>query len=691
MSWSYPPARRDNTIDNFFGTPVPDPYRWMEDPSSPEVRSFIDSQNAITSNFLDTPLRAEIKQRLTELYQYPHVPSWRPASRNGDYYFYSFNLGEDQAVVIRRHGIDGTEEVVLDPNTLSGDGSSILMGQFPSNDGRLLAYGISRGGSDWQEYFIRDLETGQDLADHLRWCKFTFVVWKSDSSGFYYNRFPAAESGQEMLAGNFNCGVYFHKLGTPQDEDVLLYSNPDVPGELFWPQGADDGKYLLLNMHRSAAGENGYAYWRIDSDEPFVRLLQEYDTNYEFVGNLDTTFFFVTKADALRKRLIAINIEQPSHENWREIIPEAEDALDTVRIAGGQFIAFYMHNAYSLARAFALDGTFLHDIPLPAMGSVSTFFLNTNAGDTDFLFTFTSFLFPMTVYHYDTASKSLAIFKASQTPLDASVFETRQVFFPSSDGAQVSMFITHKRGLELDGSNPTLIYAYGGFDVSVTPEFGIENYLWMESGGVYVLANLRGGSEYGEAWHKSGMRENKQHVFDDMINAAEWLIENGYTSKPKLAIYGASNGGLLVATCATQRPDLFGAGLCGVPVTDMLRYHKFTSGRLWVSEYGSAEESAEDFEYLYAYSPLHNVRSGTAYPPLLIWSSDGDDRVVPMHSLKFVATLQAADAGENPLLLRFGTNAGHGTVNIHKVIEEEGDKLTFLSKTVGWKLKPKVS
>jgi len=561
------------------------------------------------------------------------------------------------------------------------------MGQFPSNDGKLLAYGISRGGSDWQEYFIRDLETGQDFADHLYWCKFTFIVWKEDNSGFFYNRFPAAEAGQEMLAGNFNCGVYFHKLGTPQDEDTLLYANPDAPGELFWPQGTDDGKFLLLNMHRSAAGDNGYAYWRIDSDQPFVRLLDDYDTNYEFAGSQDDTFYFVTKANAPRKRLIAIDIKRPARENWREVIPEADDALDAVRIAGGQFVAFYMHNAHSTAKAFALDGTFLHDIPLPAMGSVATFFLNANANTPDFLFTFTSFLFPMTVYRYDTARRTLDVFKAPETPVDASKFETRQVFFPSSDGAQVSMFITHKRGLQLDGSHPTLIYAYGGFDVSVTPEFGIENYLWMANGGVYVLANLRGGSEYGEAWHKGGMRENKQHVFDDMVHAAEWLIANSYTSTSKLAIYGASNGGLLVATCVTQRPDLFGAGLCGVPVTDMLRYHKFTSGRLWVSEYGSAEESEADFRYLYAYSPLHNTRNDTTYPPLLIWSSDGDDRVVPMHSLKFAAALQAADTGKNPILLRFGTKAGHGTVNINKVIEEESDRLAFLAQTVGWTLK----
>jgi prolyl oligopeptidase len=344
-----------------------------------------------------------------------------------------------------------------------------------------------------------------------------------------------------------------------------------------------------------------------------------------------------------------------------------------------------MHNAYTVVKAFALDGTFLHDIPLPVMGSIPTYFLDTDASVSDFLFTFTSFLFPMTVYRYDTASRTLEAFKASETPVNTDLYETRQVFYPSTDGAQVSMFITHKRGLTLDGSNPTLIYAYGGFDVSVNPEFEMMNYLWMENGGVYAVPNLRGGSEYGEAWHKGGMLENKQHVFDDMINAGKWLIANGYTSREKLAIQGGSNGGLLVAACTTQRPDLFGAVLCGVPVIDMLRYHRFTSGRLWVSEYGSADD-AEQFKFLYAYSPLHNIHEDETYPPLFIWSSDGDDRVVPMHSLKFTAAMQAADSGRNPILLRFGTQAGHGTVNINKVVEEESDLLAFLAENVGWSL-----
>lgn len=683
-TFTYPPARRGDTVDDFFGTPVADPYRWMEDPASPEVREFIDAQNKITHAYLNTPTREAAKAQLRALYSKPHVPSWRSNMRRGDYYFFSYNQGKDQAEFMRRKGVNGADEVALDPTTLSADGSAILMGTFPSPDGNLLAYGISRGGSDWQEFFVRDLSTGKDFDDHLFWCKFTFIIWKPDNSGFFYNRFPATEAGQEMLAGNFNASIYYHKVGTPQSDDVLIYTNPDAPEELFWPEGTDSGEYILLNIRPSSSGDNGYAYWKVDSDEPFVRLLGAFDTKYEFVGNQGRTFYFVTQHKPL-KRVVAIDLDNPAPENWREIIPETTDALDSVKIAGGRLIAFYSHNAYTVAKVFTLTGEYLHDIELPAMGTVPTYFLDTDASVSDFLFTFTSFLFPMTIYRYDTASNSLEVFKASEMPVDASKFETRQVFYPSTDGARVSLFITHKRGLKLDGSNPALIYAYGGFDAGVSPEFGALDYVFMDNGGVYALANLRGGSEYGEAWHKGGMLENKQHVFDDMINAGEWLVANGYTSPAKLAIHGASNGGLLVATCVTQRPDLFGAGLCGVPVIDMLRYHLFTSGRLWTSEYGSAE-NADQFKFLYAYSPLHNIRQGETYPPTLIWSSDGDDRVVPMHSLKFAAALQAADSGKNPLLLRFGTQAGHGTVNINKVVEEEADLLAFLGANIGWSI-----
>lgn len=683
---AYPQAHRDDTVDDYFGHKVADPYRWMEDPALPEVRSFIDAQNVLTQAYLDTPARAAIKAHLKTLFAYPHVPSWRSNSRRGDTYFYSFNRGQDQAVVMRRKGVDGASEVVLDPNSLSADGSSILMGAEPSPNAALLAYGISRGGSDWQEYHVRDLMTGKDLPETLEWCKFTTIVWKADSSGFFYNRFPAVEPGQEMLASNYGAQICYHTVGTPQSADTLIYENREHPEYIFWPEGSDDGQFLLLKVIRSSVGENSYHVMKIDSGEGFRPTLADFDSSYDFAGNQGNTLYFITKMNAPQRRLIAVDFDNPARENWREIIPESTDLLDAVVFVGGQIVAFYMHNAYTLIKRFTLDGAMLGDVPLPAMGAVPTYYVEGNTGDPDFLFTFTSFLIPLTIYRYDTSTNQLSVFQAAETPIAPDQYETKQVFYPSSDGAQVSLFVTHKKGLALDGSHPALIYAYGGFDAPVNPEFDVPYYVWLENGGVFAIANLRGGAEYGENWHKGGMKENKQHVFDDMINAGEWLIANGYTSKQKLAIRGASNGGLLVAACITQRPDLFGAALCGVPVIDMLRYHMFTSGRLWTSEYGCAETSEDEFKFLYAYSPLHNVRQGVAYPPTLIWSSDGDDRVVPMHSLKFAATIQAADAGTNPLLLRFGTKAGHGTVNINKLVDEEGDFLTFLSKTTGWTL-----
>lgn len=685
MALQYPQARRGDTVDDFFGTLVADPYRWMEDPASPDVRAFIDAENEITHSFLSQiPALPAIRERFAALYKQPHIPGYGEASRYGEYYFYSQNLGQDQAVLMRRKGVDGAPEVVLDPNTLSADGSSILMQTQPSHDGLLLAYSISRGGSDWQEFHVRDLTTGQDYADVIEWCKFTRVAWKSDNSGFYYSRFPEVRPGEEKLAENFNSRIYEHRIGTPQSEDTLIFEDPENPNYLYWTEITDDGEYLALSVRRGAVGETGFYYWRIGSDKPFVRLLETFDSTYDFIGNRGTSFYFMTKLDAPQKRIIAIDIDQPEREHWRTIVPEQADTMEAAKMVGGQLIVISLHNAHSRMTAYDLDGTFLREIALPGMGSVATFTLKANASDSDFLFTFTSFLQPMTVYRYDTVSDSVSVFQASGLTIDPEQYETRQVFYPSTGGVQVSMFISHKRGLKLDGSNPTLIYAYGGFDVPVTPEFEVQNYVWMEQGGVYVVPNLRGGSEYGEAWHRGGMLEQKQHVFDDMIGAAEWLIANGYTSPSKVAIRGMSNGGLLVAACLTQRPELFGACLCGVPVIDMLRYHRFTAGRLWVGEYGSAENSADEFRYLHAYSPLHNIREGVNYPPTLIWSSDGDDRVVPMHSLKFTAALQAAYTGENPILLRFGTQAGHSTLNVNKVIEEEADFFAFLSAHLGW-------
>ncbi|GIL09335.1 MAG: prolyl endopeptidase [Chloroflexota bacterium] len=677
MTVSYPQPRRADVVDSFFGTPVSDPYRWMEDPASEELRAFIAAENALTHAFLaSVPARAALRARLQALYAAPHVPDYGEASRCGPYYFYTLNENRDQPCLYRRRGAAGEPELVLDPNTWSDDGSIIMMDTQPSRDGRLLAYSRSYGGSDWQEYRVRSLETGEDYDDVLAWCKFTRVAWKADGSGFFYNRFPAPAAGREMLAENTQAAIYFHRVGTPQTADTLIFSDPDAPEDLFWPAGSDDGRYLLLQVRKSSVGPTGYYVWEIDSGAPFLRLLADFDSEYEFGGSLGTVLYFITKRDAPKKRLIAFDLAAGV---WRDVVPEREDTLEAARVAGGKLVLFYMKNARTAIEVFAPDGKYERSVELPALGSVATYYLETSASDPDFLFTFTSYLYPTTIFRYDVAADRLETFQASGIAIDAEQYVTRQVFYPSTDGAVVSMFLTHRRDLPLDGSNRALIYAYGGFDWPNLPQFEVPYYLWIEQGGVLAVPNLRGGGEYGESWHRAGMREQKQHVFDDMLAAAEWLIDQRYTSRERLAIRGLSNGGLLVGACLTQRPDLFAAALCLVPVTDMLRYHRFTSGRLWVSEYGCAEASAEEFAYLYAYSPLHNVRAGAAYPATLIATADGDDRVVPMHSLKFAAALQAAQAGPAPILLRYGTDAGHGTLTVNKLIEEESDYLAFLA------------
>jgi prolyl oligopeptidase len=677
VTLNYPKPHTVDTVDTYFGNAVPDPYRWMEDPAAPEVRAFIDAQNAITHDFLNNiPEREAIRARLQTLFAEDHVPDYGEASRYGDSYFYSLNDGKDQARIFRRIGPHGTPEVVLDPNTWSDDGSIIMMNAQPSHDGKLLAYSFSRGGSDWQEYHVRDLTTLQDYEDELLWCKFTQVIWNNEGSGFYYNRFPAPAPGQKMLAENKHCAIYYHRIGTAQAEDVLIFEDQESPEDLFWPTGSDDGRWLVVQVRKSAVGPTGYYIWEIGSDAPFQRLLNDFDAEYDFGGSLDDELFFLTKRDAPKKQVIAYNT---ATDSWRDVVPESDDTLDAARVAGGKLVLFYMRNAHTVIEVYTPQGQHERTVQLPTLGSVHTYFLEANAYQPDFLFTFTSYLYPTTILRYDVTTDQLEIFQGSGIAVDTDNFITEQVFYPSSDGASVSMFITRRKDIALDGSHPTMVYAYGGFDAAVTPTFEIPYIVWLERGGILAVANLRGGGEYGEAWHVDGMREKKQHVFDDMINAGQWLIDNGYTQSSKLAIRGASNGGLLVAACVTQRPDLFGAGLCLVPVIDMLRYHRFTSGRLWTSEYGCADTSAEEFGYLHAYSPLHNVRQGETYPALIIATSDGDDRVVPMHSLKFAATLQAADSGKNPLLLCYGTDAGHGTLTVNKVIEEESDYLAFLS------------
>ena len=675
-----PAARRDDTIEDYHGVKVADPYRWLEEPAAPETLAWVEAQNAITEQYMATiAAREGIRARMTALWDYP---KYSVPNKKGAYYFFSKNSGlQNQSVLYKQDSLQDEAKVVIDPNILSEDGTTALITQSFSKDGTLLAYGLSQHGSDWQEIRMREVENGIDYPEVIHWCKFSGIAWRHDNSGFFYNRLPEPGSVPEEDASNYS-RVYWHTLGTPQPDDVLVYERPDFKELSFFPFITDDGAYLVLNVWHGTDPKNRLYYRPVESDGPFVRLLDEADANYSFIGNDGPVFFIQTTLDAPRSRIIAIDIEHPERENWRELIAQQDDVMAFALMVNHQFVVAYMHDAHHEMKIYQLDGSYERDIPLPTLGSILE--ISGKPEDTELFLSFTSFLYPPSVYRYDFADGTLTLLHGAELDFDAGAYETRQVFYTSRDGTRVPMFITHKKGLQLDGSNPTLLYGYGGFDVSLTPTFTVPTLVWLEHGGVYAVANLRGGGEYGEEWHLAGTLEHKQNVFDDFIAAAEWLIAHKYTSTSRLAIQGGSNGGLLVATCMVQRPDLFGAVLCQVPVIDMLRYHKFTVGRYWVSDYGNAEANPDHFQFLYAYSPLHNVKEGVDYPATLILAADTDDRVVPAHAKKFAATLQAAHGGEKPILLRIEMKAGHGLGKpTTKLIEERSDVLAFLFERFG--------
>lgn len=675
-------TRKGDVIEEYHGTRVADPYRWLEDAAAEETREWVEEQNAATFAYLaQSPARERIKERLTDLMDYP---KYSVPVKQGTSYFFSKNAGlQNQAVLYVQEGLDGEPRVLLDPNTLSEDGTIALTSTVLSEHGSLLAYSLSTSGSDQQDIHIRRVADSSDYPEVIHWGKFSNVAWKHDNSGFFYNRFPEAGTVPEEDQNSFN-RVYWHTLNTSQAEDRLVYEDPEHKELGFDPFITRDGQYLLLRVWHGTEPKNRIYYREVESNGPFIHLLDEADAMYSFIGNSGPMFYFHTNQDAPRGRLIAIDIRQPERQHWQELIPQQEDVLDFALIVNEQFVLVYMHDAHHQIKRYDLTGHVLGEIALPTLGSIVG--IAGRREQDEFFLTFTSFLYPPSVFRYDFASDTLALFRGSASSFDPSNYETQQVFYPSKDGTRVPMFLTYRKGLKLDGNNPTLLYAYGGFDISLTPAFAASSLFWVESGGIYALANLRGGGEYGEEWHQAGMLEKKQNVFDDFICAAEWLIANGYTSSQRLAIEGGSNGGLLVAACMVQRPDLYGAVLCHVPVIDMLRYHKFTVGRYWVPEYGNAEANAEHFAFMYAYSPLHNVREGIAYPPTLILSADTDDRVVPAHAKKFAATLQAANGGENPILLRVETKAGHGFGKpTTKIIEEQSDIFAFLFLTFGMK------
>jgi prolyl oligopeptidase len=679
----YPATRTTNQVDVYHGVTVPDPYRWLEDDNSPETKAWVGEQNKLTFAFLaQIPQRPAIKQRLTRLWNFERygVPF-----KEGGRYFFNKNDGlQNQSVLYTLPALDAAPTVLLDPNKLSADGTVALAGLAVSDDGNLMAYGLSAAGSDWEEWKVRDVRTGRDLSDQLKWVKFSGASWTKDGRGFYYSRYDEPNETTKMTRVNEFQKLFYHGLGTPQSEDKLIYQRPDHKDWIFDGHVTDDGRYLIITVSEGTDPRTRVFYQDLQTtNAPVVELLNDFDARYSFIDNDGPRFWFSTDLNAPRGRIIAIDITNPERKNWRELVPQAAETLEGVNTLNNSFVCIYLKDAHSQVRVFSLAGQPLRTIELPGIGTAGGF--GGKRKDTETFYSFTSFTVPGTIYRYDLAEGASAVFRQPKVDFDPANFETRQVFYRSKDGTQVPMFITYKKGLKLNGSNPVLLYGYGGFDISITPSFSVASLVWMEMGGVYAVANLRGGGEYGEEWHQAGMKSHKQNVFDDFISAAEWLIANKYTSSHHLAIAGGSNGGLLVGACETQRPDLFGACLPAVGVMDMLRFNKFTIGWAWTSDYGSPE-NADEFKALYAYSPLHHIRSGTRYPATFITTADHDDRVVPAHSFKFAATLQAAQAGPAPILIRIETRAGHGAGKpTSKLIEEAADKWAFLVKELGMK------
>lgn len=677
---NYPPSYPDPTVvDIYHGQPVPDPYRWLEDLDSEQTRAWIEAQNQLTFDYLrQIPARQRLLERLTQLWNYER---YSQPFKEGNRYFYFKNDGlQNQSVLYTQESLEGQARVLLDPNTFSEDGTVALAGIAISRDGRYLAYGLSRSGSDWQEWKVRDIETGEDLPDHLRWVKFSGASWTLDGQGFFYSRYDEPAPGSEYESANYFQKLYYHRLGTSQSEDVLVYHRPDQKEWGFAGGVTEDGNYLIISVWRGTDPKNLIFYKDLrDPQSPVVELIREFEAEYSFVGNDGSRFWLLTDCQAPRRRLVAIDLEQP--DRVQEVIPEAEETLQGVSLINNQFVAFYLKDAHTQIKTFALDGTYLGEIPLPGLGSASGF--GGKRYDTETFYTFTSFTTPPTIYRYDFTSGTSTLFRQPQVDFDPQAYEVQQVFYTSKDGTRIPMFLVHRRGLARTGDHPTLLYGYGGFGISLTPSFSVGLVAWLEMGGVYAQPSLRGGGEYGEEWHQAGTKLNKQKVFDDFIAAAEWLIAHGYTNPAKLAISGGSNGGLLVGACLVQRPELFAAALPAVGVFDMLRFHKFTIGWAWISEYGSPE-NPEEFKALYAYSPLHNLKPGTAYPATLITTADHDDRVVPAHSFKFAAALQAAQGGSQPILIRIDTKAGHGAGKpTSKLIEEAADRWAFLVQVLG--------
>lgn len=681
-SLSYPAAERSAQVDLVHGVEVADPYRWLEEPDAPATRTWIEAQNALTNGWLaEAGSRDAIAKRLEEVWSFARVSS--PIAR-GERLFFTHNDGlQNQDVWMVADGLDADPRVLLDPNALSADGTVSVAEVTIDPTGTKMAYSLSKGGSDWREWRVRDVDSATDLPDRIEWSKFSTAEWLPDGSGFYYSRYDAPAEGRELEGVNYFQKLSFHRIGTSQGEDRLVYERPDEKEWGFAPTVSDDGRFLVISIWQGTDSRNRVAAQRLDRpDAPVEMLLDGFDAAYDFLGNEGEWLYFRTTNGAPKGRVVAIELGKPDPAAWREIVAEGEATLEAVTMVGDRLVLRWLEDAHAKVTLATLDGQPAGEITLPGLGSVRD--LTGTRKDRAAFFSFESFSWPAAVYRYELASGAITPFRHATLPFDPNAFEATQVFVSSKDGTKVPAFVVRKKGVEANGERPTLLYGYGGFDISLSPFFQASNLVWMERGGVYVHAILRGGGEYGEPWHQAGMKLQKQNVFDDFIAIGEWLTgDGGWTRPGRLAIHGRSNGGLLVGAAMTQRPDLFGAAVPGVGVLDMLRFHLFTIGWAWTSDYGSPDDPAE-FAALRAYSPYHNLTPGTCYPATLITTADHDDRVVPAHSFKFAAALQHAQGCANPALIRIETSAGHGAgTPVSKRIEEARDVLAFLDRALG--------
>lgn len=682
----YPTTKTVDQTDSYHGTEVADPYRWLEDDvrESDQVAAWVKAQNELTFDYLKKiPGRDRLEKRITELWNYEKISA--PFKAGGRYYFSRNDGLQNQNVVFMQESLDDEPQVLIDPNTWSDDGTVALSGMAFSDDGQFVAYGIQDGGSDWRTWRVMNVASKELLEDELKWIKFSSVSWTPDSKGFYYSRYDEPKEGAEFQSLNLNQKVYYHVVGTSQSEDRLIYERPDHPEWGFNADVSEDGHYLVLTIWKGTDDRYRVVVQDLtQQDSQPVDLITDFDYEYSFVGNVGSRLFFKTNLDAPLRRVVSIDVGSNQNPAVKEVVSETKDTLTSAGIVGGLIVGRYLKDARTAVKFYSLEGEFVREVAFPGIGSASGF--GGKQDDTETFYSFSSFATPPSTYRYDIKTGESTLLRQAEVKFDPKQFETEQIFYTSKDGTRVPMFLCYKKGIERNGKNPTLLYGYGGFNIPLTPSFSVSRLAWMEMGGVFAMANLRGGGEYGEPWHKAGTKLQKQNVFDDFISAAEWLIDNKYTSTEKLAIEGGSNGGLLVGACMTQRPDLFGACLPAVGVMDMLRFQQFTAGRFWVDDYGSSD-NPEEFKALKAYSPYHNLEGGIQYPATLVTTADTDDRVVPGHSFKFAARLQACQSGTNPTLIRIETRAGHGSGKpTAMIIEEVADKWAFLAKNLGFEI-----